>query len=45
MLDSDGTQCTANLTTPAPVPAYKNGTADGTDRGTPGLANSPPECP
>lgn len=45
MLDSDGTQCTANLTTPAPVPAYNNGTATGTDRGTPGLVNSPPECP
>jgi hypothetical protein len=45
MLDTDGTQCTANLTTPAPVPAYMNGDAAGTDRGTPGAVNSPPECP
>jgi hypothetical protein len=42
MLDTDGTQCTA---TAAAVPAYMNGGAAGTDRGTPGLVNSPPECP
>ncbi len=45
MLDTDGTQCTANLTTPAAVPAYNHGTVAGTDRGTPGKVNSPPECP
>jgi hypothetical protein len=45
MLDTDGTQCTANLTTPAPVPAYNNGVVPGVDRGTPGAVNSPPECP
>jgi len=42
MLDSDGTQCTA---TAAAVPVYLNGAAPGTDRGTPGAVNSPPECP
>ncbi len=50
MLDSDGTQCTANLTTPDPIPLYENGIGPmpappGTDRGTPGAVNSPPECP
>jgi hypothetical protein len=45
MLDSDGTQCTANLTTPAAVPAYPHGELPGTDRGTHGATNSPPECP
>jgi hypothetical protein len=45
MLDSDGTQCTANVTTPTQIPAYMNGTMAGTDRGTPGAVNSPPECP
>jgi hypothetical protein len=45
MLDSDGTQCTANTTTPAAVPAYDHGILPGTDRGTPGLVNSPPDCP
>lgn len=45
MLDSDGTQCTANLTTPMAIAAYDNGAAAGTDRGTPGATNSPPECP
>jgi len=45
MLDTDGTQCTANTTTPAAVPAYNHGALPGTDRGTPGAANSPPECP
>lgn len=43
MLDSDGTQCTA---TAAAVPPYDNGAiTPGTDRGTPGAVNSPPECP
>ncbi len=45
MRDTDGTQCSANLTTPAPLPAYNHGAAAGTDRGTPGAVNSPPECP
>ena len=36
MLDTDGTQCTA----PTGVAAY-----NGTDVGTPGTVNSPPECP
>jgi len=43
MLDTDGTQCTAAA---ANVPTYANGaTTPGTDRGTPGAINSPPECP
>jgi hypothetical protein len=42
MLDSDATQCTAAA---AAVPAYNNGALPGTDRGTPGAVNSPPECP
>lgn len=42
MLDTDATQCTA---TAAGVPAYNNGAVPGTDRGTPGAVNSPPECP
>lgn len=45
MLDSDGTQCTANVTVPAAVMPYANGAMAGTDRGTPGAVNSPPECP
>ncbi len=44
MLDTDGTQCTANVTVPMPEPDL-NGADPGTDRGTPGLVNSPPECP
>ena len=49
MLDSDGTQCTANLAVP-PVPAFVNGSGAGTstDRGTPGAINTGgigSECP
>ncbi|MEZ4403314.1 MAG: hypothetical protein R3B06_25030 [Kofleriaceae bacterium] len=42
MLDTDGTQCTAAA---AGVTAYANGAMPGSDRGSPGAVNSPPECP
>jgi hypothetical protein len=45
MIDSDGTQCTANTTLPVAVPPYNNGDVAGTDRGTPNAANGPNECP